>query len=65
MDTRVLLNETLEELETNETMTTDGGIDWAMVYYNLYGAFTRYACAYPIGLLEVAKYQPQSGVCTA
>ena len=64
MSSKKLLNETIVELEQSEQMSIDGGTNWSLVYYNLYGAFAKHGCAYPVGLLETAKYKTNSGVCT-
>lgn len=45
-----LLNETMEELNLSEQMSINGGgINASMVWYNLYGAFAKHGCAYPVG----------------
>ena len=55
-----------EELNLSEQMSINGGgINASMVWYNLYGAFAKHGCAYPVGFLETAKYIPKSGVCTS
>lgn len=66
MKSMELLNETMEELNLSEQMSINGGgINASMVWYNLYGAFAKHGCAYPVGFLETAKYIPKSGVCTS
>lgn len=61
-----LLNETMEELNFSEQMSTNGGgVNLSMIYYNLYGAFAKHGCAFPVGMLENASYTPKSGVCTS
>lgn len=61
-----LLNETMEELNLAEQMSINGGgTNASMVWYNLYGAFAKHGSAYPIGLLETAKYTTKSGACTS
>lgn len=40
----------MEELNLSEQMSiNDGGINASMVWYNLYGAFAKHGCAYPVG----------------
>ena len=44
-----LLNETMEELNLSEQMSINGGgINASMVWYNLFGAFAKHGCAYPV-----------------
>lgn len=40
----------MEELNLSEQMSINGGgINASMVWYNLYGAFAKHGCAYPVG----------------
>lgn len=66
MEVKKLLDETLNELEQNEQLATNGGdMNVSLIWYNLYSAINPFDCVYPVGLLESSNYQPQSGVCTA
>ena len=46
----------MEELNLSEQMSINGGgINASMVWYNLYGAFAKHGCAYPVGYKSTWK----------
>ena len=46
----------MEELILSEQMSINGGgINASMVWYNLYGAFAKHGCAYPVGYKSTWK----------
>lgn len=57
----------MEELNLSEQMSINGGgINASMVWYNLYGAFAKHGCAYPVGykLLEKSEIEPSVKVAS-
>lgn len=56
----------MEELNLSEQMSINGGgINASMVWYNLYGAFAKHGCAYPVGYKSTWKERIEPSVKVA